>query len=162
MLWTWTDLARTRRREDNRVQACLRWGRRVLPPEIYKNGDALIDEVLDPACPNWTMSSAYRSPALNAAVGGNVNSAHMVGLAADMEPPGPFADALRQLAAARLPLDRVIYEVRGKARWLHVQRRPLNASTTIATLWLHSPAPATYLQLPLDELAARAAKEEPK
>lgn len=64
------------------------------------------------------ISSGYRSPALNRAVGGSPNSHHMQGRAADITVPGmkPREVALA-IVALRLPYEQVILE--GGA-WVHV------------------------------------------
>lgn len=64
-----------------------------------------------------TVSSAYRSPALNRAVGGAGNSAHLDGLAADITAPGLTARALALLIReGGVVLDQLIYE----GTWVHV------------------------------------------
>jgi zinc D-Ala-D-Ala carboxypeptidase len=65
------------------------------------------------------ISSGYRSPALNAAVGGAHNSQHSQGLAADFTCPGfgaPLAIA-RALRGSAIPFDTVILEFE---EWVHV------------------------------------------
>jgi zinc D-Ala-D-Ala carboxypeptidase len=65
------------------------------------------------------ISSGYRSPALNAAVGGAPNSQHAQGLAADFTCPGfgpPLAVA-RALRDSPIAFDTVIYEF---DEWIHV------------------------------------------
>ncbi len=70
------------------------------------------------------ITSGYRSPALNAAVGGSKTSAHMQGLAADVIAP-QYGDALalaRAVADIRsLPYDQLIHE---KGSWLHIGLAP--------------------------------------
>lgn len=67
--------------------------------------------------PVW-ISSGYRCPALNKAIGGSKNSQHMLGQAADIVVSGvkPFtiAEAIHNLG---LPVDQVIVEF---GRWTHV------------------------------------------
>ena len=68
-----------------------------------------------------TISSGYRSPALNKAVGGARNSAHLSGFAADFECPGfgsPEA-VFRRLILAGLPCDQLILEFPPEG-WVHV------------------------------------------
>lgn len=56
------------------------------------------------------VQSGYRSPAVNAAVGGTPTSAHALGLAADFHAGDlPLADTARALVGA-LPYDQLIYE----------------------------------------------------
>jgi len=65
------------------------------------------------------VTSGYRSPALNAEVGGATNSAHMLGLAADFICP-EFGDPVRVcnalLAARDIRFDQLIHEF---GRWTH-------------------------------------------
>ncbi|MGF6697603.1 zinc D-Ala-D-Ala carboxypeptidase [Paraburkholderia sp. MM5496-R1] len=68
------------------------------------------------------VSSGYRSPALNAAVGGAANSAHMTGLAADFICPG-FGSPLeicRKIAASSIAFDQLIQE----GTWAHIGLPP--------------------------------------
>jgi hypothetical protein len=72
------------------------------------------------------VSSGYRSPALNAAVGGATNSAHLFGCAADFTIPGfgSVSDVCHALMPrlAELEIDQLIDESGGGARWVHVGR----------------------------------------
>ena len=72
-----------------------------------------------------TIHSAYRSPALNAAVGGAKNSYHMLGLAADFDPPaGMTHDEAQHMIAVLgdLDFDLILEEKAGDgAHWLHFQ-----------------------------------------
>jgi len=64
-----------------------------------------------------TVSSGYRSPDLNKAIGGAANSAHVLGLAADINAPGVTSKTLaRLIQAAGLPFDQLIFE----GTWVHV------------------------------------------
>jgi hypothetical protein len=65
------------------------------------------------------ISSGYRSPALNKAVGGAKNSAHMVGLAADFTAPGfgTVMQVARAIATSEMPYDQVIHEF---GTWVHM------------------------------------------
>ncbi|MDQ2821277.1 MAG: D-Ala-D-Ala carboxypeptidase family metallohydrolase [Pseudomonadota bacterium] len=63
------------------------------------------------------VSSGYRCPALNKAIGGAANSAHVLGLAADISAPGMTPKALAKLIQrAGLAFDQLIYE----GTWVHV------------------------------------------
>ena len=65
------------------------------------------------------ISSGYRSPTLNARIGGSSKSAHMDGRAADFICPEfgtPYVVAKR-IAAARLGYDQMIHEY---GRWVHI------------------------------------------
>ncbi|WP_321946563.1 D-Ala-D-Ala carboxypeptidase family metallohydrolase [Paraburkholderia sp. J10-1] len=63
------------------------------------------------------ISSGYRCPVLNRAVGGALSSAHVQGLAADLTCPGygtPLA-ICRALAGSKIPYDQIIFE----STWAH-------------------------------------------
>lgn len=68
------------------------------------------------------ISSGYRCPELNKAVGGARRSAHMEGWAADFTCPafGTPLQIVKALAAANLPFDTLIQE----GRWVHISFRP--------------------------------------
>ena len=77
------------------------------------------------------ISSGYRSPALNAAVGGAANSAHVIGFAADLTCPGFGAPLSVCKAIATLPgfrYDQVIHEFRG---WCHLSVDPRGRMQTL-------------------------------
>jgi hypothetical protein len=65
------------------------------------------------------VSSAYRSPALNTAVGGVPHSRHALGLAVDFTCAGfgPPLTVARAIAASELAYDQVIHEF---GRWVHL------------------------------------------
>jgi zinc D-Ala-D-Ala carboxypeptidase len=65
------------------------------------------------------VNSGYRSPALNAAVGGAKNSMHLNGLAADILCPqfGTPLQVCRAIVAAGIPTDQIIHEF---GHWCHV------------------------------------------
>ncbi|PRC90871.1 D-Ala-D-Ala carboxypeptidase family metallohydrolase [Solimicrobium silvestre] len=67
------------------------------------------------------ISSGYRCPALNKAVGGAATSSHLTGLACDFTVPHfgtPFA-ICQQLAKSDLMFDQLIYERTSTAIWAH-------------------------------------------
>ena len=69
------------------------------------------------------VSSGYRSPALNKAVGGSNNSAHTIGWAVDFTCPG-FGNPLKiakALAASDLQYDQLIHEFNS---WVHISFDP--------------------------------------
>lgn len=69
------------------------------------------------------VSSGYRSPAVNKAVGGAKNSAHMTGCAADITCHGvPNRMLAQQIVAAKLGFDQVILEFPDSSTggWVHV------------------------------------------
>ena len=88
----------------------------------------LTERVLDPLRRAWggplRVTSGYRCPALNRAVGGATRSQHLLGQAADIT-AGSRSDNLRLLALLKhlqLPVDQVINEHGG--RWLHISYGP--------------------------------------
>ena len=68
------------------------------------------------------ISSGYRSPKLNAAVGGAKESAHMLGQAADLVVPGMAPlQVCRVIVSMGLPFDQLIHEF---GEWSHVAVTP--------------------------------------
>lgn len=64
------------------------------------------------------VDSGYRSPAVNAAVGGKPTSQHLLGCAADIRVPGVTADqVVRTIRSSTLPFDQLIREYDA---WTHV------------------------------------------
>ncbi len=65
------------------------------------------------------VSSGYRSPAVNAAVGGSKTSAHMEGRAADFTIPawGSPLDVCKKISASHLVFDQLIHEF---GAWVHL------------------------------------------
>ena len=64
------------------------------------------------------INSAFRSKAVNDAVGSKDTSQHRLGCAADIRVPGMTPDAVvRALIAAQLPFDQIIREF---DRWTHI------------------------------------------
>lgn len=64
------------------------------------------------------VSSGYRSPAINALIGGSRTSAHMRGLAADFTAPkyGRPAEICDHIRASSIQFDQLIYE----GTWVHI------------------------------------------
>lgn len=95
------------------------------------------------------VTSGYRSPAVNALVGGSRNSAHMAGLAADVVPVGvPVPVAFGRLVASDLVYDQAILEC---GSWLHLAlaqgerepRRQALVATGGPGRWTYEPAAGT-------------------
>jgi zinc D-Ala-D-Ala carboxypeptidase len=65
------------------------------------------------------ISSGYRSPALNAAVGGSKKSAHMIGLAVDFTAPsfGTVIQVARKISGSDISYDQLIHEY---GSWVHI------------------------------------------
>ena len=85
------------------------------------------------------ITSAYRCPALNAAVGGRTSSDHQQGEAADFVAPGcgtPY-DVCRALApqVSVLGIGQLILEGVGGKQWVHVSTRvPLKPVNRVITI----------------------------
>lgn len=159
MHFTRDDLTRTSRAASSVVVPARRYGRKVPEEEIERNLASLQADILEPlaeALGRGTLSSCYRSPVVNALVGGDPNSAHMVGLAADWMPAVSISEAVQWMAGSSLPLDRVIYEIRGKAKWLHVQRHD-PGQLPHEIVWLISPQAGVYQHCTPTDIARRAA-----
>ena len=74
------------------------------------------------------ITSGYRSPALNTAVGGSQNSAHMRGLAADFHCPGygnplQVCQAIAAMDLLDVPFDQLINEF---GQWTHFGLVPID------------------------------------
>ena len=93
------------------------------------------------------ITSGYRQPELNGAVGGASNSQHMRGEAADIYLPS-VDKGLEYLAFLKtLPvLDQLIWERNGDICWIHVSAKRLKTPSALwasPPLWgeLHTPSP---------------------
>ncbi len=91
-------------------------------PEIVENLVFLCNEILEPLReefgPIW-ISSGYRSPELNAAIGGSSTSVHRNGLAADHTTHGLVLEEEMEwwLLHDHIPWDQAILEF---DRWIHI------------------------------------------
>lgn len=105
---------------------------------VTANLTALVDHILDPLREAWgkpiIVTSGYRCPKLNKAVGGAASSQHMLGQAADIhtvsdEPKEnkQLYDLIRKL---NLPVDQCINEY--GYNWIHVSYSPRNRRQYIA------------------------------
>lgn len=94
------------------------------PPTAEHNLARLCNDYLEPIRA-WAgplrISSGYRCPELNRAIGGSVTSAHMDGRAADFEPLSPELSLRRVVFwlvnESGLDFDQVIYEF---GAWVHI------------------------------------------
>lgn len=130
--------------ELTRSDTAMRLGMDNTPaPEHVRNLELLISELLEPLRAAWEVrcrtegwgtpairiSSGYRSPELNRAVGGVPTSAHCTGCAADTVPANgrlrEYKAFCREFLSGR-PFDQLISEGErpdGTPRWIHVGSR---------------------------------------
>lgn len=91
--------------------------------EQVENLNRLATTILDPVRKTYgkpiIVTSGFRSPLLNAAVGGVANSQHMRGLAADLQSVDLKA-LKRAVVNSGVPFDQLIEEHKGNTKWLHV------------------------------------------
>ena len=99
---------------------------------VKKNLTALVDKVLDPLREAWgqpiVVSSGYRSPKLNRAVGGVASSQHLLGQAADIhtvsDKPSENKKLYDLIKKLKLPVDQCINEY--GYNWIHISYGPRN------------------------------------
>lgn len=99
---------------------------------VKKNLTALVEKVLDPLREAWgqpiVVSSGYRSPILNRAVGGVSSSQHILGQAADIhtvsDKPSENKKLYDLIKKLKLPVDQCINEY--GYNWIHVSYGPRN------------------------------------
>lgn len=134
--------------ELTRSQTALRLGIPNEPDErIVANLTRLCALILEPARAllgvPLQISSGYRSPRLNGAVGGAPSSAHLEGRAADVLTPGlDLVAAFDTLRHSALPYDQIIQEC-GPTGWVHIAvardgespRREMLTATGHAGAW---------------------------
>ncbi|MCA3180941.1 MAG: D-Ala-D-Ala carboxypeptidase family metallohydrolase [Burkholderiaceae bacterium] len=86
--------------------------------ELQRLAQTILQPLRDHLGRPVVVSSGYRSPALNRAVGGAQNSDHMYGRAADITVPGlKPRDVALTIVELRLPFRQCIVE---GGRWVHV------------------------------------------
>jgi len=91
---------------------------------IIEKAGILASEVLQPVR-DWfgrvvDISSWYRSPLVNAAVGGSNSSQHLTGAAVDFVIRGiPVDEVFDWIRQSPLMFDQLIRETRGKSEWVH-------------------------------------------
>lgn len=90
--------------------------------EVVANLRRLCTDVLNPCRVKYgnpvIVTSGYRSPELNARVGGVKNSQHQFGLAADLVCAD--METLFNLLRTNEYVDQLLYESNGKTKWIHV------------------------------------------
>ena len=93
----------------------------------------LVRNVLDPLRDALgrpiVVSSGYRAPLVNRAVGGASSSQHVLGQAADITVPGMHVtEVVARIRALGLPFDQLIDEF---GSWVHVSHGPRNRRQTL-------------------------------
>lgn len=99
-----------------------------LPPYLMRNISALAERlqlVRDALGTPITVSSGYRCPELNKAVGGSKSSQHQLALAADIHAKGYTAQELFNfIAGSNFGFDQLILERVGGKEWVHISVQP--------------------------------------
>lgn len=95
--------------------------------EIVDHLEELISKLLEPMRKAYgkplTISSGYRCPKLNQAVGGVPTSAHKTGYAADIQVKNVedlFNFVTEWVKAKGIMFDQIFIETKGSSKWLHV------------------------------------------
>lgn len=94
---------------------------------IKKNLTLFIEKVLNPIREDWggpiIVSSGYRCPELNKAVGGVKTSGHMYGFCADLQVKGDLRKfsnfVIEWMKEHQMKFDQIIFEKCGGVTWLH-------------------------------------------
>ena len=94
---------------------------------IKKNLTLFIEKVLDPIREDWgspiIVSSGYRCPELNKAVGGVKTSGHLYGYCADLQVKGDLRKfsnfVIEWMKEHQMKFDQIIWEKSGNVTWLH-------------------------------------------
>lgn len=114
--------------EMTRSDTARRLGIDNTPSDKIKNNLTLfIDKVLDPIREDWgspiIVSSGYRCPELNKAVGGVKTSGHMYGFCADLQVKGDLRKfsnfVIEWMKEHHMKWDQIIWEKCGNVTWLH-------------------------------------------
>ena len=97
------------------------------PPEVKESLEALVENILDPLRTligrPITVSSGYRSKALNHRIGGSPTSQHVLGEAADINCHSiGTRELFNRIRTSPLPFDQLIFE----GTWVHVSYGPRN------------------------------------
>lgn len=102
------------------------------PNEAVTCLQSLITNILDPVRRSLGMpifiTSGYRSPKLNQAVGGSATSQHQLGQAADITAGSRYANArlFWTILRMQLPFDQLIWEYGDSTGpdWIHISHKP--------------------------------------
>jgi hypothetical protein len=97
----------------------------------------ILEVIRSELCKPVTIHSAYRSPAVNKAIGGSSSSQHMKGLAADFHVKGISNHALAEWIQENLDFDQLILEnyIEGidNSGWIHCSFSPKNLRYQVLT-----------------------------
>jgi hypothetical protein len=110
-------------------------------PEVIANLQILVDNILQPIRDKLgkpiKINSGYRSPAVNASVGGSTNSDHCRGQAADIEIAGMANGDLAKWIQANFKFTQLILEFYTQgvpdSGWVHVSYNPDNLKCQVLT-----------------------------
>lgn len=93
----------------------------------------MLDRVRALLCCPVLVSSGYRCPAVNTAIGGAKNSQHMLGQAVDFTAPcfGAPEAVAKAIASSHIPFDQLILEY---GQWVHVSFTTKNPRGDILTI----------------------------
>ena len=114
--------------EMTRSDTARRLGIDNTPSDKIKNNLTLfIEKVLDPIREDWgspiIVSSGYRCPELNKAVGGVKTSGHLYGFCADLQVKGDLRKfsnfVIEWMKEHQMKFDQIIWEKSGNVTWLH-------------------------------------------
>jgi hypothetical protein len=108
--------------------------------QVIENLQLLVDNVLQPIRNKFgqvTITSGYRSPEVNKAIGGSVTSDHCFGFAADFEVAGVDNKELARWVADNLKFKQLILEFYTKgvpdSGWVHVSYDKTNLTQKVMT-----------------------------
>lgn len=116
---------------------------------VIANLRTLCEQILEPARNTLgplRISSGYRSPALNAAIGGSKTSAHVLGYAADVIPLNTTTLAFAKWVAANRNFDQIILEFGTPTdpAWIHVSCDPRGRKECLKTVTGGGYAPVRF------------------
>ncbi len=118
------------------------------PPPVIAALRLLCAEVLEPVRAHYgrpvIVTSGYRSPALNRAIGGSASSQHSLGEAADFTVAGISNIAVCRWIEKNLRFDQLIYEF-GEAGWVHASFSARRARNQTLTARRTASGQTTYL-----------------
>lgn len=122
--------------------------------EHWRNLEVLATQILEPAREALgpiRITSGYRSPALNAMVGGSPTSQHMTGEAVDIIPLACNLSDLYVWIHKNTPYDQCIWEF---SEWVHVSHKFVGAQRGEALLAYKRDGKTIYAPITTEQLAA--------